>query len=183
MTNQSLKDAFQRFWEYVTKEDDDIRAAIEKLSENDGGGAPLVVTGQFGSGAYTVTNMSHTWDEIMAAHNGGRTICVVVESPPNSSTVYYVLFRFVRYEGDKLYFLGDHGDTNNTFHKLWLASDGTWTTGYYWYALGGGSAFNKVNLYAGAENQSPGTSLLRNSKLVSSDTNPTVNGEINWTYG
>ena len=31
--------------------------------------------------------------------------------------------------------------------------------------------------------QTPGTSLLRNSKLVSSDTNPSSNGEINWTYG
>ena len=31
--------------------------------------------------------------------------------------------------------------------------------------------------------QTPGTMLLRNSKLVSADTNPTVNGEICWTYG
>lgn len=30
--------------------------------------------------------------------------------------------------------------------------------------------------------QAAGTSLLRNSKLVSADTNPTVNGEICWTY-
>ena len=30
--------------------------------------------------------------------------------------------------------------------------------------------------------QTAGTSLLRNSKLVSADTDPTVNGEINWTY-
>lgn len=36
---------------------------------------------------------------------------------------------------------------------------------------------------ASASNQAPGTSLLRNSKLVSSDTTPTVNGEIFWTYG
>lgn len=36
---------------------------------------------------------------------------------------------------------------------------------------------------AKSDAQTPGTSLLRNSKLVSADTNPTVNGEINWTYG
>lgn len=30
--------------------------------------------------------------------------------------------------------------------------------------------------------QTPSTSLLRNSKLVSAETNPTVNGEICWTY-
>jgi hypothetical protein len=35
---------------------------------------------------------------------------------------------------------------------------------------------------ANASGQAVGTSLLRNSKLVSADTNPTVNGEICWTY-
>ena len=35
---------------------------------------------------------------------------------------------------------------------------------------------------ANGSGQTPGTSLLRNSKLVSADTDPTVNGEINWTY-
>ena len=35
---------------------------------------------------------------------------------------------------------------------------------------------------ANGSGQTPGTSLLRNSRLVSADTNPTVNGEINWTY-
>ena len=36
---------------------------------------------------------------------------------------------------------------------------------------------------ANSSGQTPGTALLRNSKLVSTDTDPTVNGEINWTYG
>lgn len=36
---------------------------------------------------------------------------------------------------------------------------------------------------AASDAQTPGTSLLRNSKLVSADTNPSNNGEINWTYG
>ena len=36
---------------------------------------------------------------------------------------------------------------------------------------------------ASSSNQAPGTSLLRNSKLVSADTTPTNNGEIFWTYG
>lgn len=35
---------------------------------------------------------------------------------------------------------------------------------------------------ANSSGQTYSTSLLRNSKLVSSDTNPTVNGEIFWTY-
>ena len=36
---------------------------------------------------------------------------------------------------------------------------------------------------AGSSYQNYSTSLLRNSKLVSADTTPSVNGEINWTYG
>lgn len=35
---------------------------------------------------------------------------------------------------------------------------------------------------ANSGGQAVGTSLLRNSKLVSAETNPTVNGEICWTY-
>lgn len=35
---------------------------------------------------------------------------------------------------------------------------------------------------ANASGQAAGTMLLRNSKLVSSETSPTVNGEICWTY-
>lgn len=35
---------------------------------------------------------------------------------------------------------------------------------------------------ANASGQTPSTSLLRNSKLSSAEENPTVNGEICWTY-
>lgn len=35
---------------------------------------------------------------------------------------------------------------------------------------------------ANSSSQAASTSLIRNSKLVSTDTNPTVNGEIYWTY-
>lgn len=36
---------------------------------------------------------------------------------------------------------------------------------------------------ANSSGQDAATALLRNSKLVSSETDPTVNGEINWVYG
>lgn len=36
---------------------------------------------------------------------------------------------------------------------------------------------------ANASGQAPGTSLVRNSKLVATEETPTVNGEIFWTYG
>lgn len=45
-----------------------------------------------------------------------------------------------------------------------------------------GGAFTGT-VKAGSSFQAVGTSLLRNSKLVSAETTPTVNGEINWTYG
>lgn len=35
---------------------------------------------------------------------------------------------------------------------------------------------------AQTSSQTPATSLLRNSKLVTTDTNPSYNGEICWTY-
>lgn len=35
---------------------------------------------------------------------------------------------------------------------------------------------------ANASAQTPGTALIRNSKIVSADTTPTNNGEICWTY-
>jgi hypothetical protein len=35
---------------------------------------------------------------------------------------------------------------------------------------------------AQASSQTPGTSLLRNSRLVTTETNPGYNGEICWTY-
>lgn len=38
------------------------------------------------------------------------------------------------------------------------------------------------NVIAGSSYQAVGTSLLRNSKIVSADTGPTVNGEICWQY-
>lgn len=47
-------------------------------------------------------------------------------------------------------------------------------------ALGAGTFAGQVVANSGG--QAVGTSLLRNSKLVSADTNPTVNGEICWTY-
>ena len=46
-----------------------------------------------------------------------------------------------------------------------------------------GGTFTGTVKAGGEGYQAPGTSLLRNTKLVSSDTTPTVNGEIFWTYG
>ena len=45
-----------------------------------------------------------------------------------------------------------------------------------------GGTFNG-SVYAGSGHQDYDVSLLRNSKLVSSETTPTYNGEIYWVYG
>lgn len=59
----------------------------------------------------------------------------------------------------------DIGDTNHT-HSASAITAGTFAG----------------QVVAHSSHQAYNTSLLRNSKLVSAETNPTVNGEINWTY-
>ena len=51
---------------------------------------------------------------------------------------------------------------------------------HYAADINGGMFSGTVQAYSSG--QAPATSCLRNSKLVSTDTTPTVNGEINWTY-
>lgn len=46
----------------------------------------------------------------------------------------------------------------------------------------GGTFAGQVMASNSTSGQAPAASLLRNSKIVMSDTTPTVNGEINWTY-
>ena len=46
-----------------------------------------------------------------------------------------------------------------------------------------GGTFTGTVKAGGASYESPTTYLLRNTRLASSDTTPTVNGEICWTYG
>lgn len=46
-----------------------------------------------------------------------------------------------------------------------------------------GGTFTGAVKAAGEGFQDPGTYLLRNTRLASADTTPTVNGEICWTYG
>ena len=46
-----------------------------------------------------------------------------------------------------------------------------------------GGTFTGTVKAGGASYESYSTYLLRNTRLSSSDTTPTVNGEINWTYG
>lgn len=65
----------------------------------------------------------------------------------------------------------------NGTHYVWLNTD-------YGAAsadrIMGGTFTGQVA--ANSSRQTPSVSCLRNSKIVSADTNPTVNGEINWTY-
>ena len=76
------------------------------------------------------------------------------------------------------------GDANN--RTVTDAEKNSWNTAATQAAAAmpksGGTFTGQVSA-AGDGYQAPGTSLLRNSRLVSADTTPTVNGEIFWTYG
>ena len=108
-------------------------------------------------------------------------------------------------KGDK----GDKGDTGAQGPKgekgdgvpaletannaRFLRNDGTWQTVTPANIGAAASSHNQAastitagtfagQVVANASGQSPSVSCLRNGKLVSADTDPTVNGEINWTY-
>lgn len=68
------------------------------------------------------------------------------------------------------------GAINITISGKWLSA----MIGTPASSISGGTFAGKV--VANATKQTPETSLLRNSKIVSSETNPTVNGEIVWQY-
>lgn len=87
---------------------------------------------------------------------------------------------------EKLQLLVTEGSSNkyyNIYHtgnKPTVDDIGAATTFHYHSAewINGGTLGGAVH----ASIQTHDTSLLRNSKLVSAETTPTVNGEINWTY-
>jgi len=69
---------------------------------------------------------------------------------------------------------GKNGNTNIYFMPYSGSAAGAiaWTGSQF--TISGGNTV--------VSTQTPGSSCLRNTKLVSADTNPSVNGEINWTY-
>lgn len=99
----------------------------------------------------------------------------------------------VRAQGPK----GDRGDgvpaLETANNARFLRNDGTWQTVTPANIGAAATSHNQAastitagtfagQVAASASGQSPSVSCLRNSKIVSADTDPTVNGEISWTY-
>lgn len=119
---------------------------------------------------------SHTYSEIMDAIAENKCVCLMVYYPEYDSYDSYVLsqagidgtiaFSATSSVGVEFAFITIDG-RNGIFSASKFAKADT---------------ANTYKLIAGDSVQDPATSLLRNSKIVSADTNPSNNGEINWTY-
>lgn len=87
----------------------------------------------------------------------------------------YCLLKLTTYTNKQVHYVACTGGTWGIFHQLDFVGHTH------------GANYIKAGTFAGqvvanSSGQTPGTSLLRNSKLVTADTTPTVNGEICWTY-
>lgn len=200
MTNKSIKDAFQRFWEYVLEKVDgttseqieahnknntahsDIRAAIENLSAGSGGGTDqFVVTFDMAiSSPHTVSNQSHTFEEMLAAHNVGKQVIGILHVKYYGDYYYTANFSYDSYTNGGTFTVRlQEGD--DMFAVVKVTADNAWSGNRIHFAYS--DKTNSRKLYAGASVQTPNEMLIRNSRLVSADTTPANNGETCWTYG
>lgn len=158
-----------------------VEEAMASGGGSGGGGADvLVVTCERGneqSGIYFLNNLSHTFAEVDAAVKAGREVVLEVSYVSSYGEAVNERLGFSYYMEDY------YGFTTND------ASGGTQAvlsgdmSAYMYVQFARAGIENLTPLYAGAEYQAPGEYLLRNTRLASSDTTPTNNGEICWTYG
>ena len=127
------------------------------------------------SDVFYATKNQTTYAEALEAFNAGKLIVLIYGSQRHLLSKYDATknrFEFwgrVAGSGREVMYLSENGwsDTSEIFyHNPSRINAGT---------LGG-------EIAAASTGQTPGNSILRNSKLVSADTTPTVNGEIFWTY-
>lgn len=154
-----------------------VEEAVTAGGGSSGGGDKLVVFATATEGNSSVSNPSHTYAEIAAACTEGKTVTLVLSIgkvqyalPLSSSGIsgndFVYIFEVVAY-GREL--------------TVTVLSDGSWYFDSVFLAYVGTA--NYAPIYAGSDYQNPDEYLLRNSKLSSTDSTPTVNGEICWTYG
>lgn len=140
-----------------------------------------VATKQYAdSRVFTAVYGTTTLEEVKAAYNSGATVLCT----RNDNSVKYILTGLT---DTTAYFMG-MGTSSQILYRVYL--DTTWHAASFTCAA---SAHNQAastvtagtfagQVVANSSGQTYSTSLLRNSKLVSAETNPTVNGEICWTY-
>lgn len=170
--------------------DEDINNAVSahNTDENAHPGIvkPLIITGELDGGV--VVNTSATIEEATAAYAAGIPVFLRFEAGGAE-----LMLRLAFAVGSDVACFYGNGDIGQVLFvvQAFGGADG-WDfdeisvapndhTHSEYMPKSGGKFTGTVK--AGSSYQAPGTALLRNSKLVSTDTTPTVNGEINWTYG
>lgn len=144
------------------------------------GNSPLVVsiTGN-GSNGYTSNS---SFAAIQSAMDAGRSVFAIIDG------AYYADLSFLMRDTVAVFshVIGNNGMFSISSYLVYEAfgndvSYDTFTSDSI--AAGNITAGTFAGqVVANASGQAPGTSLLRNSRLVTADTNPSVNGEICWTY-
>lgn len=155
---------------------------VAQETPSGGGTDTLVVTGKRGNemmGMYAVNNVSHTFAEIEAAVKAGRMVVMEVSHDSDGQTIIERLGLSAYAEGEYCMF-GYNDSTTAVEARL---TSGGCAIMYVYFARAGNE--NLMPLFAGSQNdaQAHDVYLLRNSRLSSTDSTPTVNGEICWTYG
>lgn len=105
------------------------------------------------------------WTEgicINDANNGWSTIRLGGTQQEGTSASSWSIHTF-----NQNFYIAHNGSSASATGFLTSDANGNWTI--------------KNSIRVGAA-QAPGSSILRNSRLVSTSTNPTVEGEICWTY-
>ena len=132
------------------------------------------------SRVFTAVYGTTTLEEVKAAYNSGAMVLCT----RSDNSVKYILTGL---SDTTAYFMG-MGTSSQILYRVYL--DTTWHAASFTCAA---STHNQAastvtagtfagQVVANSSGQTYSTSLLRNSKLVSAETNPTVNGEICWTY-
>ena len=121
----------------------------------------------------TVTNPSHTFEEILEAYASFKYVVLISNTGVKWELSYFT--------GSDLVFTRLEAHFSTTVYYLTLNDEGVWSGNRNHLAIA--FAENSYPLFASSAGQMPNSSVLRNSKLVSADTTPTVEGEIFWTYG
>ncbi|MBC5735073.1 hypothetical protein [Lawsonibacter hominis] len=123
---------------------------------------------------FTVTYNTTTYAEARAAVLAGQMpvfrkgtdigVCVQAPASETDTTQFVFLIKYNQDGGD--YYTLSSNNSYGYYRSFWLSKFGGTLTG----AL------------TAAEDTAPATAKVRNTALVSTETAPTVNGVINWTY-
>lgn len=129
---------------------------------------------------FIATYGTTTFAEIKAAYDSGSTVLCT----RSDNSVKYILTGLT---STTAYFVGI-GTSSQILYRVYV--DSTWHAASFTCASSTHTqAASTINagtfagqVVANSSGQTPNASLLRNSKLVTTETNPTVNGEICWVY-